>query len=261
MKNFIIDGIDYISLYSNEIDEKLINDFINICNTVFGEGIMNNEKFKRKYINNIYGNSIIVIGYKDNLAIAARGFWRNDLNSAIAYQPSDTCVLKDFRGKGIFKHMTKIALDMLEEIDIVYNFPNKESYAQYIKLGWKDLYQYFPVIYYSFKKYKDEFSDIINDEYLKWWIIPRKDEGFYFKKVRGERYLLLKEIKKRNIIMFRIIGEINKEMCVNFNEVKRSGIITYYSRRKTIYNQRAYPYKVIGINVKDIIPLHKIDAI
>ena len=104
---------------------------------------MNESEFNRKYIKNIYGDSILVVVYSNSIPVAARAFWRNDINGKRVYQPVDTCVTQQFRRRGIFAKMTNIALKMIKEEDIVYNFPNKNSYPQYIKLVRKMQYHIF----------------------------------------------------------------------------------------------------------------------
>lgn len=262
MKKITQNAMEYRAFYSNEVDEDTISDFIHVHTNVFGNESMNVNVFKRKYIHNIYGNSIIVVVYENNNAIAARAFWRNDINHKKAYQPADTCVKKEYRGKGIFIEMTKIALEMIDQNDIIYNFPNKESYRQYIKLGWKDIACLYPKLYLSYKEFMREHQYVIDDDYLQWWVIPKEDSVFKYKKIRNERYLLLKEIKKMNISMYKVIGEVNREMTKHFERAKNSKLKIYYASKKNLYSNIFAPYKVLGFNVTNInIPLFKIDAL
>ena len=64
-----------------EMNEKEKNDFIKVFNEVFNEN-WTLETFNRKYIDNIYGNSHIIIAYDNNLPVGIRSYWRNDLYKA-----------------------------------------------------------------------------------------------------------------------------------------------------------------------------------
>lgn len=260
MEIFMIDGLKYVAIYTREINYEIIHDFIGVCNKVFGSN-MNYKSFERKYIDNLYGDSIIVIVYKDSEPIAARGFWRNDIKDQKSYQPADTCVLKEYRSKGIFKNMTKLALSKTDKSDVIYNFPNINSYLPYKKLGWKDIAQYYPAPYFFFNKYKKECPYIIDNGYIKWWIAPLVKKGFKYKKIKNS-YLLVKEIKKKRIVLYKVIGEINKEMIIYFEEAKKKRLAIYYSKRKNFYSRFTSPLRVIGLDSYDFfIPLYKMDAI
>lgn len=55
-----------------------------------------------------------------------------------AYQPCDTVVLKEYRGKGLFSKLNRkrISDAELEAVDFLFNFPNSQSLPGYIKMGW-----------------------------------------------------------------------------------------------------------------------------
>ena len=44
----------------------------------------------------------------------------------LSYQPCDTAVLKEFRGRGIFTKMSLIALEKTKGA-FIYNYPNENS--------------------------------------------------------------------------------------------------------------------------------------
>jgi hypothetical protein len=55
-----------------------------------------------------------------------------------AYQPCDTVILKEYRGKGLFSNLNKkrIATANQENFDFIFNFPNSQSLPGYQKMGW-----------------------------------------------------------------------------------------------------------------------------
>ena len=133
--------IIYDCRWSDDVDEKFIEDFIATENAVFNNNYTK-EQFQKKYIDNIFGKSIVEVVYLDGAPVAARGLWRNDVNGKKAYQPGDTCVTDACRGKGIFTVMTKKSIEMTDEDDLIYNFPNQNSYPGYMKMGWKLVGEY-----------------------------------------------------------------------------------------------------------------------
>ena len=56
-----------------------------------------------------------------------------------AAQPCDTVVHPDYRGKGIFTEMNKVAIVELKKdgYDLFFNFPNRNSQPGNLKMGWK----------------------------------------------------------------------------------------------------------------------------
>src|SRR5690606_3059938 len=59
----------------------------------------------------------------------------------VAYQPCDTVVHPDYRGRGIFSGINKVRISDVkkESGDIIFNFPNENSLRGYVKMGWKNL--------------------------------------------------------------------------------------------------------------------------
>ena len=264
-----VDGLRFVEVLSREIDDKFKKDFIKVYYEVFGENAMNEFLFDRKYIENIYGDSILVVVYSNSIPVAARAFWRNDINGKKAYQPVDTCVTQQFRRRGIFEKMTNIALKMIKEEDIVYNFPNKNSYPQYIKLGWKNLISYRSTIMISSNQYKKEHPEVIDREYLKWWIIPKRHKFLVYKK-RNDTYLVTKgrPIGRLKGILNRyfVVGRINSDMEHYFQKIStKYPILIYLGAGKKFYNKKHDPLNVVVKSSHDVkiikMPIYKIDVI
>ena len=115
--------------------QKFIEDFLATETAVFGS--YTRELFDKKFIRNIYGPSVLEVVYRDGEPIGARALWRNDIGGKKAYQPGDTCVVASARGGGVFTEMTKRSLTLLDDSDIIYNYPNSNSLPGYLKMGWR----------------------------------------------------------------------------------------------------------------------------
>ena len=166
--------IIYDCRWSDEVDDQFIRDFIVTENAVF-QCNYTEELFMKKYVNNIFGKSIVEVVYLDGQPVAARGLWRNDLGGKKAYQPGDTCVTEVCRGKGIFTEMTKRSLAMTEEGDLIYNFPNQNSYPGYMKMGWKLVGEYRLALFMGNQRYFKEHPQKMDVTYADWWLDPQDD--------------------------------------------------------------------------------------
>ena len=102
--------ITYVLKWSNQIDDKFLEDFLYIENAVFGG--FSKQLFENKYLNNIYGPSLITVAYMKGKPVGADSMIRNDING-VAYQSADTCVLEDCRGKGVFSQMKKREIEII----------------------------------------------------------------------------------------------------------------------------------------------------
>lgn len=252
-----------IKMYlSNEIDEIIKSDFINVHNKVFGKNGISSDVFRIKYIDNIYGSSILVVVYSESKPIAARAFWRNDIGNLESYQPCDTAVLKEWRGKDIFKLMTEDALNLINSESLIYNYPNSKSYKQYLKLGWIPYKTCFLKFLISFKAYKNVNPEIIDNSYVKWWF--EKDRDKYSVYFRKSDFYLLRKTRKFN--MFIVIGRISEDAAFNFEKVKsRLPLLFYYGVKRNFHIRKTTPINIVIKQGKDIdlprVPLWRMDAI
>ena len=124
------------AFWSGSVEDKHIDDFISVQQQVFNNKY-NRLIFERKFLNNIYGKSLIVLAYHENKCVGARAFWRNDIGNYTAYQPCDTAVLEEYRGLRLFSKMTNVALERIEKDALIYNFPNNNSLPGYLKWDGK----------------------------------------------------------------------------------------------------------------------------
>ncbi len=248
-----MDNILYDIRWSDQLDEQFISDFLCVQQEVFHCGTR--EEFQLQFEKNIYGKSIVAIAYIDGIPVAARALWRNDINGKEAYQPGGTCVLPIYRGKGIFKEMTMLAIAQLPTTAFIYNFPNYNSFPGYIKMGWKLLNDYRTRLYFLYRTYHKEHPMKADKDYVNWWFIGK---NLWYTK-RGKHYFLIK--KDYRPFCWHILTEVDKCTAMKFPNMQ-IGILFYKSIKKTWYNKRLGPSHVVyrGCDIK-YIPIWKIDAV
>lgn len=247
-----IDKIRVLYYWTDQISNQAVNDFIYVQEKVF-KFDFNISKFKKKYIENIFGPSLISLAYLEDKCVGARAFWRNDLNGVKAYQPCDTAVLSKYRGRGIFGKMTKVALNQINKNTYIYNFPNDNSLEAYKKLGWKISYR---------KKYKFFYSkndikhiDKINAIYLDWLFSSSHNiNNLYYSHIKNNYYLL----KKRKYNLYLIIGEIDKPYTYHLPRAKYP-IHLVYSPKGYLGRGVVFATKNMPDDIK--IPLYKMDTL
>lgn len=236
------------SYFVSEMTEDEINDFIWVQCQVFTKQPMTRQDFELKFVKDIYGDSIIVVVYdEDGNAAAARAFWRNDIKGHLAYQPSDTAVCKKHRRQGLFVKMTQAALDKVGSEAIIYNYPNGNSYPQYIKFGWKDYAIQYARIFTP-HRYSKEDNSIIDSDYLKWWIIPRTNEKYGRVDIFGKSYLVRALNNRGRYIVF---GRIHKTDATLFPKVHPL-LLVYHSTKRAFYsNKNGVGCRIVALNATD----------
>ncbi|MBE6673954.1 MAG: GNAT family N-acetyltransferase [Ruminococcaceae bacterium] len=246
--------IIYDCRWSDNVDDKFIADFIATENAVFNCGYTE-ELFRKKYIDNIFGKSIVEVVYLDGQPVAARGLWRNDVDGKRSYQPGDTCVTEICRGKGIFTEMTKKSLELTEEGDLIYNFPNQNSFPGYMKMGWKLVGEYGLVLFGGNKRYLSEHPQKMDAEYADWWLDEKNE---FFVKKSGKEYYLVRKIRG---VWYRIVACVEEDVAKRFPKMG-FGVCFYRSTRKTFYNKKlGAPLHVVSKGDAVNIPLWKMDVI
>lgn len=249
-----MEKIIYDIRWSNAVDEKFSQDFRQVCSTVFNNDF-SQELFDRKFIQNIYGPSVLVVVYIDDVPSAARALWRNDIDGKEAYQPGDTCVMENCRGKGVFSVMTRKSIAYLPDSAIIYNFPNPNSYPGYIKMGWNLLHNYNVCLLTNYDAYKKEHPFMMDANYANWWV---KGRNLTYTKRFGHYFLLQKDHRP---LCYRILAEVNEQTAKMFPHT-RCGLFFYKSERQTWYNKRFALAHVVTRNPEiEYIPTWKIDAV
>ena len=244
----------YDCRWSDKLDDKFINDYNRLQEIVFHNGYTR-ELFKKKYLDNIYGPSIIIVVYSNDKPIGARTFWRNDINETEAYQPGDVCVLEEFRKKGIFTKMTKQALDMLEKDAIVYTYQNANSFPAHIKMGNKLVAKYYPRLF-SHKKYQKEHTLKLDKNYADWWF-STSDKIMHIKRCNCYYLVINYGLPFMNIVL----AEVDKEIAKKFPK-SYIGIYFYRSTKISFYNKYKRPLLIVSKNENtEYIPTWKIDSL
>lgn len=241
--------------WSGDCDEKYIDDFNRVQDQVF-KGIHSREVFKHQYIDNIYGQSVIVVVYDSDKPIAARSLWRNDISNKIAYQPGRACVLSEYRGIGIFSKMTEEAVDILPQDAIIYSYPNQYSYPGYIKMGWQTFHVRYLRLFVSRKAYINEHPVAIDKGYYDWWVKGKRNVCI---KRRGEYFL----VKKLKPCCYEIISKVDLSIAKDCTIVSGLYLLFYLSATKQFYSGHIMPSRTVAKNIGGIsyIPKWKIDAI
>lgn len=247
-------NIIYDCRWSDKADDKFISDYNLVQDTVFQNGY-NKELFKKKYLENIYGPSIIIVVYGNDKPIAARAFWRNDIDGTEAYQPGDVCVLEECRGKGVFTEMTKKAFSMLEKDAIIYTYPNSNSFPAHLKMGNKLIASYYPRLF-SHKRYQKEHTLKLDKEYTEWWF-SASDRIKHIKR-NGCYYLV---INYGLPFMYIVLAEVEKEVARKFPK-SCLGIYFYRSTKTSFYNKNKRPLHIVCKDeIVTYIPTWKVDSL
>ncbi len=248
------DGLSYKMFLSSELSTEEKLHFTKVINAVFEEN-RTEKDFDKKFVDNIYGNSIIVIVYDGTSPVAVRALWRNDLEGEKAYQPCDTAVCSSHRRRGIFEYMTTLALEWAGNA-VIYNYPNSNSRRLYLKREWEINKQYYLRFLVTNSTYKKTNGDFIDKEYADWWF--KGKEGIVRVK-RGNSFYLA---RKRKNGIYIVIDEISKEyFSENSYPALKLGLLVYRSVTKPIYKTSCV-YSVIRSENKGIsVPLYKMDCI
>jgi len=101
------------------------------------------EFWKWKHEQNPFGASPAVVAESNGRLVGLRTFlrwqWQSRSQTFNAARAVDTATHREWRGKGMFQHLTTKLLVELEEqgIEFVFNTPNRYSLPGYLKMGWK----------------------------------------------------------------------------------------------------------------------------
>lgn len=242
----------YDCRWSDKADDRFIRDYIMLQRTVFKNNY-NIQLFEKKYLQNIYGQSIIVVAYNNGKPIGARAFWRNDIQGIEAYQPGDVCVLEEYRGNGVFTEMTKIALDRISTDALIYTFPNPNSFPAHLKMGHKLVASYYPR-FFTHNKYQKESNIKMDKAYITWWLSSNKKIRYIEKK--GSYYLVMGYGLP---CMYIVIAEVDDNVAKLFRKCS-IGVYFYRSKKVSFYNKNKCPLRVMTFNDTTIwIPPWKAD--
>lgn len=95
-----------------------------------------------KHIDNPFGASPVLIAEENSKLVSVRAFmrwkWKNEVRIFNAVRAVDTATHPDYQGRGLFRKLTLQLVDTCEEeeLDFIFNTPNKKSRQGYLKMGW-----------------------------------------------------------------------------------------------------------------------------
>lgn len=266
MKQTLID-IELVVDFANRFTEKMIQDFISVRNKVFGAN-RNLESFNYQYINNIYGDSIIIILYKSGKPIGTQAFWRNDLSGKIAFQSGESATLETERGKGYFTIMVTAGVKfILKHYNnaIIYGFPNiSYSLPIFIRMGWTIEKSYYYKLFFEMDDVVGKSLPVIDDTYAMYWLKTRRPE--HIKKVKiDDVYYLTSRVRNH---VYSLMGRINDGIASQFKSNDFFDMLWYkditpgiFSRYFNVTHVIRY-YTLSQEHKKDVlIPVYKIDAL
>ena len=243
------------SKWSNEMTPSEIEDWCCVVNSVFGF-FCTEEYFKRKYLENIYGPSLLTVAYIDNKPVGADALWRNDIDGIEAYQTTDTSVLSTCRRQGIYSSMLKghLAHPALKN-KYLYGFPNNNSFPCRIKMGWNHMSLYKRPVFIPITCLHS--FPFIDQEYASWWLLFRP-KVCYIK--RFNVFFLVERSTVNNIVC--ILGRVTKLTALKFPRLKGFPIISYcYCSRPSLLSKLTRTVQVVFLNFSEEVRYYKADFI
>ncbi|MFC6769340.1 GNAT family N-acetyltransferase [Natrinema soli] len=119
--------------------------FLSLYDTVFGHD-RSTEWFRWKFRENPYADHVpILVASIDGDPVGYRAFFaqemRIDGTVRTAFQPCDTMVHPDHRGRGLFSRMNERAIERYTagEPSFFFNFPNENSKPGNLSAGWREI--------------------------------------------------------------------------------------------------------------------------
>lgn len=252
-----MNDIDIKTIWTNAAIETEIENFRYVVNTVFGP-FCSKEHFKAKYLDNIYGPSVLFIAYIEHQPVGACSLWRNDLDGEEAYLAADACVLPSYRGQGIYSAMLMARSDVAAQRNhaLIYTFPNTNSYPRLVKKKWNvrllRKVLFIPGLSSSKKIGR------IEKQYAEWWL--KQCQGICHLKLFSH-YYLIKTVSQKGFA--RVLGTIDQEVAVQFPKPTNTIWLLYgESEKVTFYNKRWSVTPIAFINGDGSrIPFWKMDSL
>lgn len=204
-----------------------------------------------KHYNNPSGKSIAMVAIEKDIIVGVLFYMRYNFTKKgkeviRCIRPVDGCTSANQRGKGVFKRLMESCLELYgEHYDLLVATPNKNSFPELIKLGWKSfdnsfIYKIginlpinifnerrliFSELEYCFSKklnYNDYFVTGNSMEFIKWRYRDKNYsvKGFITNKKSNFIVYRIEKIKSvKSIILCDFIGDVNqiniavKEIC------------------------------------------------
>ncbi len=130
-----------------EACENDIPEIVKVLKASLGEDQLElSEKVWRyKHIDNPFGKSIVLVAVENKTIIGVRAFmrwkWQQGEKQFSALRAVDTATHPEHQGKGIFKKLTLMAVDLAKTNNdhFIFNTPNEQSRPGYLKMGWEQV--------------------------------------------------------------------------------------------------------------------------
>lgn len=153
-----------------------IPEIINVLRASIGEAKLPKTEaiWKYKHIDSPFGASIVLLAVVSGRIIGVRAFmkWEWNLNGTrfSALRAVDTGILPEHQGKGIFKTLNSVGLELAKDrgTHFIFNTPNSKSLPANLKMGWNEIDKlkivFIPgnFINLNFKKENFKYSKSIN---------------------------------------------------------------------------------------------------
>ena len=124
------------------IEQVAREDVLAILDQSFGPG-HNDAWFTWKHLDNPYGRSSgwVAIGVRGLLGVRLFMRWQlqGGAREVRAVRPVDTATAPQARGRGVFRELTRFAVEEVmrdSRADIIFNTPNLNSRIAYSRMGW-----------------------------------------------------------------------------------------------------------------------------
>lgn len=122
-------------------------EILSLLNAVFSENqrsaaFRDQAYWNWKFLDSPFGHSMVLVAEMDGRIIGVNNWWPWEFvlrGSVIrAYQPCDSAVHTDYRGKGCFRMLRLHGLKLAQEqgVQLLFNYPNQNSIGAYLALGW-----------------------------------------------------------------------------------------------------------------------------
>lgn len=137
--------MSYTLHFWNSDDQSFDEGIVKLLDRALPVSVHTVEHFRWKHAKNPEGPSVVVFAVDQVGQVAAlRAFWRFRLTDGsreyLGFQSCDTATDPSHERRGLFTRLTKAGVERVRDEggDIIFNFPNNNSYPLYRKLGWED---------------------------------------------------------------------------------------------------------------------------
>ncbi len=132
-----------------EFTEADLGQVLEVLRAALGETIVlkrTPELFSWKHLRNPFGRSIVLVATAGDRIVGVRAFMRWELltpggERLRCVRAVDTATHPEFHRRGIFSRLTNEAVDRAaaDGVDLIFNTPNPQSGAGYLKMGWTEV--------------------------------------------------------------------------------------------------------------------------